>query len=132
MCANQHFHYISNDNIDCTFLSDDGVHLIKQGSDILLGNFVRCINGVNCNNIWYSEYPFCINIQSENESSANRVPMNREIQAFEIIKKWNGIPIYLFTRKTNAMAHNTLKLQKPVQCKFTWPHQSNFFWLNLF
>ena len=38
--------FILNDSITIEFVSDDGVHLIKDGTHILASNFVNCIHDI--------------------------------------------------------------------------------------
>ena len=47
LCSVNGFCFISNDNITKDFISQDGVHLNKDGTCILAGNFVDFINSIN-------------------------------------------------------------------------------------
>ena len=46
LCGKYGFHFISNDNIGRKFLSDDGIHLSEDGTDIFASNFVNSVNDI--------------------------------------------------------------------------------------
>ena len=46
LCGKYGFHFISNSNIVRKFLSDDGIHLSEDGTDIFASNFVNSVNDI--------------------------------------------------------------------------------------
>ena len=47
LCHDRNFEFINNDNIYSTLVSDDGVHLTRPGSSVLLENFIYFVNETN-------------------------------------------------------------------------------------
>ena len=46
LCGKYGFHFITNDIIGRKFLSDDGIHLSEDGTDIFASNFVNSVNDI--------------------------------------------------------------------------------------
>ena len=49
LCHDRSFEFINNDNIYSTLVSDDGVHLTRPGSSVLLKKFIYFMNETNSN-----------------------------------------------------------------------------------
>ena len=46
ICSESNVYFLTNDNINRSFICDDGVHLNQKGTHILASNFVDFINGI--------------------------------------------------------------------------------------